>query len=440
MAISPFDSVMFRELYGDAEAAALFTDTAQLRAMLLFEGALAEVQGRLGIIPQDSAFFIARAAREVQIDPAGLAAGTAKDGVTAPALVAAFRKAMEAPEHAKWIHWGATSQDVIDTALVLRLRRFLEIMEGRLEALEATLAQQAARHAGTVLAARTRAQMATPTTLGAKIAVWAAPLARHRERLAQMRPRLLTVSLAGASGTNAALAGRGTEVMEGVAAELRLAASPIPWHAARDTIAELAGWLAMVTGSLGKMGTDIIALTQSEIREISAGTGGASSTMPHKSNPVEPEALVTLARRAGGDLSTIQNAMLHAQERDGAAWALEWMALPALCMGCAAALRHARALAETIEANPDRMRADIDATSGMMMAEAAVFALSAHMPRPEAQALVKRACAEALAHGTTLGATLPGLTDAPLDWDTVLDPASYTGDAPLYPGRLTTGD
>ncbi|QDL90481.1 3-carboxy-cis,cis-muconate cycloisomerase [Paroceanicella profunda] len=436
MAISPFDSVMFRELYGDAEAAALFTEAAQIRAMLLFEGALAEVQGRLGIIPQDSAFFIARSAREVQIDPAALAAGTARDGVVAPALVAAFRREMQAPEHAKWIHWGATSQDVIDTGLVLRLRRLLDILDSRLAALADTLAQQASRHAGTVLAARTRSQMATPTTLGAKIAVWAAPLARHRERLAQMRPRLLTVSLAGASGTNAALAGRGTEVMEGVADALGLAPSPIPWHAARDSIAELAGWLAMVTGSLGKMGGDIILLTQSEIREISAGTGGASSTMPHKSNPVEPETLVTLARRAGGDLSTIQNAMLHAQERDGAAWALEWMALPALCMGCAAALRHAATLAQTLEAAPERMRADIDATRGMMMAEAATFALSAHMPRPEAQTLVKRACAEALAQDSTLGAVLPGLTDVALDWDAVLDPASYTGDAPLYPGRL----
>lgn len=429
MAITPFDSALWRDLYGDAELQQLFTDSAEVRAMLLFEGALARVQGRLGIIPELSAAYIDRASMEVVIDPSGLAAGTAEAGVHAPALVDAFRAAMEAPEHAAHIHHGATSQDVVDTGLVLRLRRVLDIMDARLEAVIAALDDKARAEAETVMAARTRSQIATPTTLGAKIAVWRAPLARCRARLAELRPRLLRVSLGGASGTLAAMGPKGPEVAAALAVELRLTHDPVPWHAARDNIAELGSLMTLISGALGKIGVDLIGLMQSEVREVSAGIGGSSSTMPHKANPVGPEVLIALARANSGIVGRLYEAQLHAQEREGAAWALEWLTLPQVIVATGASLRHAQGLVETLEARPDAMAAHIAGTNGLMLAEAATFALAEHMPRPKAQALVKAACKTATAEGRHLRDVLAEASDAPVDWAAVFDPAGYVGNA-----------
>ncbi|MEM7269757.1 MAG: 3-carboxy-cis,cis-muconate cycloisomerase [Pseudomonadota bacterium] len=429
MAVTPFDSAIYRDLYGDAEVGALFTDSAEVRAMLLFEGALARVQGRMGLIPETAAAAIDRASQTVMIDPAGLAEGTASAGVPAPALVEAFRKAMEAPEHAAYIHWGATSQDVVDTGLMLRLRRALEIIDARLDALTQTLSGKASDYAETAMAARTRSQIATPTTLGAKIAVWRAPLMRCRERLAEARPRVLRLSLAGASGNLAAMGAQGPEVAAALAAELNLAHDPVPWHAARDGVAELAAQMALTTGALGKIGADLILLMQSEVREVTAGAGGGSSTMPHKSNPVGPEVLITLARANAGLTGRAFEAQIHANEREGAAWALEWMTLPQMVVAAAAALRHAQTLAETLAPRPETMAANMDATKGMMLAEAATFALAEHMPRPEAQALVKTAVKTAAERGAHLRDVLEAEVKAQIDWDAVFDPLSYTGAA-----------
>jgi 3-carboxy-cis,cis-muconate cycloisomerase len=431
--ISPFDGPLTAGLYGDAEVAALFAGSAEVRSMLLVEGALARVEGGLGIVPETSGRAIERAAREVVIDPAALADGMASAGVPVAALVAAFRREL-GPEHGAWLHWGATSQDVVDTGLVLRLRRVLEILDGRLERLVSVLGDQAERHRGTVIAARTRFRIATPTTLGAKIAVWTMPLLRHRQRLAELRPRLLRVSLAGASGTNAALQGRGAKVMRGLAAELGLAPAEVPWHAARDGVAELGGWLALVTGSLGKLGQDLILLGQSEVGEVTAGAGGGSSTMPHKANPVAAEALVTLARLNAGAVGDLHQAMLHGEERDGSALGLEWFALPAMCAAAGAATRHALELAETLAAHPERIAATFAADRGLMLAEAAVFVLAERMPRPEAQALVGEAVKAAEAQGTLAEALAARVPE--LDWARVLEPGRQTGDAEGLVDRL----
>ena len=432
MAVSPFDGPPAAGLYGDPEVAALFASGAEIRAMLLVEGALAEAEAGLGIIPEASAVAIARAAREVVIDPAELAEGMAGAGVPVAALVKAFRRTL-GPEHGAWLHWGATSQDVVDTGLVLRLRRVLDILDERLARLAATLADQAGRHRETVIAARTRYQIATPTTLGAKIAVWGLPLVRHRTRLAELRPRLLRVSLGGASGNNAALQGRGAEVMRAVAAALDLAPSEVPWHAARDAVAELGGWLSLVTGSLGKIGQDLILLGQSEVGEVTAGAGGGSSTMPHKANPVAAEALVTLARLNAGTVGTLHQALVAAQERDGVAMGLEWFALPQMCAAAGGATRLALGMAEALAAHPDRIAATFAADRGLMLAEAAVFALAGRMPRPEAQALVAEAVG-AIGDGTLPDALERRVPD--IDWPSVLDPRRLTGDAPALADRL----
>ena len=193
MSVSPFDSAMLRDLFTDREVATLFTDTAELRAMLVVEGMLAKVQGALGVIPSESAAFIHRSSLEVQIDPAGLSEATGQNGVCIPALVAAFRKEMEAPEHAQYAHWGATSQDIIDTGLALRLRQALALIEARGERMAKALARLAESHAETPMVARTYGQTANPTSFGAVAAAWGWPWLAHKERLAALRPRLLAV-------------------------------------------------------------------------------------------------------------------------------------------------------------------------------------------------------------------------------------------------------
>jgi 3-carboxy-cis,cis-muconate cycloisomerase len=439
MAVTPFDSPMMRDLLSDREVAALFSDGAEIRAMLLFEGALAKAQGAVGMIPQTAAAAIHRAARDVAIDGSALAAAVAAAGVAVPALIPAFRAGMNAPEHAAWVHWGATSQDAADTGLALRLKRCAAVLDARLGVILAALADAAEAHADLPMAARTRAQIATPTTFGARIASWGAPLLRARVRLARAAQGVALISLAGASGTLDAMGEGAEEVACLMAEELGLTAPDLPWHTGRDGLAEFAGALAILCGSLGKFGQDLILLGQSEVGELAAGEGGGSSTMPHKSNPVGPEVLLALARHASRLSGAVQEAMICGHERDGAAWTLEWLSLPQLCVTAAAACRHADALAASLRPDPARMRGNMEATGGMMMAEAAMFALSAGMPRPEAQAMVKAACADALAQGLHLRAALEARAGADLkgvDWDAAFDPARHTGLAPVFARRF----
>ncbi len=400
MAVSPFDSHLHRDLFTDPELRPLFTDTAELRAMLLVEGTLAKVQGKLGIIPRESGEFIHRAAMEIQLDPAGLADETARSGVCVPALVAAFRKAIDAPEHAQYIHWGATSQDIIDTALILRLRQALAKMDARLVSLIRSLGHLAEKHADLPMPARTWGQYATPTSFGAVVAGWGRPLLRHRLRLIELRPRLLRLSLSGAAGTLSVLGGKGGEVAREMAAALGLEPPEGSWHSARDCIAELAGWCAGLAASLGKTGEDLLILTRSEIGEAELSQGGSSSTMPQKSNPVLPALLVTLARFTAAQESAMRAAVLHREQRDGAAWMLEWLTLPPLVMASGRALRAAEDLAAGLAPRPEAMRAHLEADGGLILAEALVFALAREMPRPEAQKAVKALAEKAKSTGT----------------------------------------
>ena len=431
MSVTPFDSPLMRDLLSDRETAALFSDHAEIRAILLFEGALARAQGKLGVIPELAGAVIHRAAREAALDPTALTEGAAKAGVCVPALVPAFRAEIKGPEHAAYVHFGATSQDATDTALALRLKRLAGILDGRLEAILSRLGAAAEAHADLPMAARTRGQIATPTTFGARIAAWGAPLIRARARLARAAEGACLVSLAGASGNMAAMGPQAEEVAMAMAAELNLGAPDLPWHAGRDGLAEFAAALAILCGSLGKMGQDLILLAQSEIGEVRAGEGGGSSTMPHKQNPVGAEALVALARHASRLSGSMQEALIFAGERDGAAWQLEWMNLGQLCVAAGAATRHAEALSGALRPDPARMIANMDATRGLMMAEAAMFALAAAMPRPEAQALLKSACAEAAATGTNLREVLARRPEsAGIDLAEAFDYAANVGLAP----------
>jgi len=396
------DSAIYQGLMGDAETAALFSDSAEIRAMLLVEGALARVQGELGLIPQDAAAFIDRAAREVVIDPATLAAETARNGVPVPALLTAFRKAAGAPEPMAWLHWGATSQDIIDTALALRLRRVIEIWAARLDGLIADLGHLAAAHADVPMAARTYGQVATPSSFGAQVASWGRPLLRHRARLAAVRDDVLQVSLAGAAGTLSAMGPQGPRVRAGLAAALDLTDPGTGWHSERDGIASLGAWMAGLTASLGKMGEDLILLVQSGLGEVRIAGAGGSSTMPQKQNPVGPAVLVALARQVAGLNATMGQAVMHRQARDGAAWFTEWLTLPQMCQSTAKSLALAVDLSARIAPDVDAMARVLDAGGGTIHAEALVFALTAHMPRPAAETEVKTLVAQVLADGSDL--------------------------------------
>jgi len=436
MSTTPFDSAFLGPLLSDLEVAALLDDRAQISAMLRFEAALARAEGRCKVIPEEAAARIAAVAETLDLDPAALAEGTARDGIPVPALVAALRQVVGG-EAAAYVHWGATTQDVMDSGLVLRLKVILDILDARLAALGTQLAALASAERGTVMIARTRGQQATPTSFGLKVAGWLAPLRRHRDRLGQLRPRLEVLSFGGASGNLSALGDKALAVEAVLAEVLDLPAPALPWHSQRDGLVELANWLGLVCGSLGKMAGDILLLCQNEVGELrEGGGGGGSSTLPQKANPIRSEAILSLTRHCLGLSGQMQQTALHQHERDGVAWQLEWLTLPQMIVSTGAALRHALALIGDLQVDRDRMLANIEATNGLALAEAASFALSAHLPRPEAQALVKEACKEVLASGRHLIDLLAERSDAPIDWDALRDPAGQLGVAGDFIDRV----
>lgn len=437
-AISAADSAILGPLLGDAEIAACFTDAASVDAMARFEVALARAEASHGVIPAAAADVIVAKASGFAADFTQMGASTAGSAVPTIALVQQMRAHID-DEASAYLHWGATSQDVIDTALVLRLGTVLDVLEARLVRLTRTLAEQARAHRETVLPARTRYQQALPTSLGLKLASWLAPLPRQLERLAQMKPRLLCVQFGGAAGTLSALNDRGVAVMESLADELGLHAPPMHWHSQRDALAELGSWLSILTGVLGKLGQDIALHQQSEVgelRESDDPSRGGSSTMPQKANPIGAEAMVALARFNAGLLGTLHQAQVQENERGGPGWQLEWMTLPQMLTAAGAALNHALAFASDMVVDAERMRTNLASGFGLIMAEAYTFALAEHMPRPDAQALVKGACRQALAEQRELLDVLKTLTDAPVDWARAANPVNYLGVADEFIERV----
>lgn len=347
MTAAPFDHPYLSGLLGDAEIAALLSASAELREMLRFEAELAKAQSAEGVIPRKSADRIVAVLAGFSPDLDKLKDGAAQDGVVVPELVKQLRKAIGGSEAAH-VHFGATSQDVVDTSLALRLRDACAIFERRIDALVAELTSLKHRDGETQVMAHTRMQAAIPVAAARKIRSWRDPLARHRERLPAIRDGVAVLHFAGAAGTLEKLGDKGPAVARRLADALRLKAIEHPRHSERDGIAELASWLSLVTGSLGKMGQDIALAAQSEIGEIRLASGGGSSAMPHKVNPVGAETLVALARFNATLLSGMHQSLVHENERSGAAWTLEWMLLPQMTIACGAALLTAAKLVEDI--------------------------------------------------------------------------------------------
>ena len=435
MAASVFDSPLYTRLFPTGETGRLFSDTAAIRAMLLVEGALAQAQGKLGIIPELSAAAIQRAASEIQIDPGALAASTGENGVCVPGLVAEFRREMQAPEHAQFVHWGATSQDIIDTGLMLRLRQCLALAEADLRAIIAALAKDADAHAKTPMAGRTYGQHATPTSWGAVLAGWGMPLIDAVEALPDLRDGALWVSLSGAAGTAAALGPHAAQLRADLAKGLGLRDPGRSWHVDRGPLLRIADWMSQVIATLAAMGHTIVGLTATDIREVSLGAAGASSTMPQKENPVSPSAIVALSHQFTGLRAGLQASGIHQHQRDGSAWFAEWLILPELCLTHASALHHARALSTGMTPDTAQMRRAVDAT-GMVHAEALSFALTDRMTRPAAQAATKKLCQTADQTRQSLAAAAQAaFPDLP---DGLFDPTCQMGQAPAEAQAFVT--
>jgi len=324
-------------LAGDAAIQALPSDAAEIAAMLRVERALADASADAGWISPDAAAAIATAIDGFTPDFAALEAGMAQDGVVIPALVKQLRARVPEP-HGAALHKGATSQDIIDTALMLQLVPIFDLYEIRLDALLARLDRLAYDWSGRALMAHTRMQVALPTTWDAKLASWSEPLQRHLRALAAMRRSLLVVQLGGPVGDRSSFAGRGDAIAEHLAHRLDLGLAA-PWHTTRDPIVALGALLALISGTLGKIGADLALLAQNEVAAIKLEGGGGSSAMAHKANPVNAEVLVALARANAGLSANLQQAMVHEYERSGAAWTLEWLTLPQMLVNTGASLR-----------------------------------------------------------------------------------------------------
>ena len=433
--VSPLDSGIFGPLFTDDEISSLLSDDAFVRTMVQVEVALARAEARAGVIPEKAAAQISKVIAE-KIDAATLAKGTVRSGFPIIALVQEVRKQV-GTDAAPFVHWGATTQDIMDTACVLQLRAVAKILKARLGEIARHLSQLADSHRNTVLAGRTHGQQAAPITFGLKVASWIAPLVRHVERLVEILPRLLVVQFGGAAGTLAALGDKGLRVTDELATELNLGVPAMPWHAQRDSFVEFAGWLSLVTGSLGKMAEDIILLAQTEVGEVGesaeAGRGG-SSTMPQKSNPITSELILAAARANASLLSAMHHAQIQEHERATHGWQMEWLTLPQMVLLTGGALRHSLYLAKNLQVDAAAMRTNIARAHDVILAEAAAFALANAMPRPAAEELVKKACAIALSENKPLIEVVKKLANASLkksdvDWQALADPKNYLGES-----------
>ena len=428
MAVSVVDSQIFSELFPTGDIGRLFTDNAEIRAMMLVEGKLARIQGKHGCIPQESAEAIHRAAMELQVDPSELAKSTGENGVNVPGLVASFQKHMQAPEHAQYVHFGATSQDIIDTGLMLRLRQMLSLQEELLRTVLEQLAELAQEYAELPMVARTYGQAAALTSFGATVATWGNPLVDLLKALPKLRQNSLWVSLSGAVGTSAALGKDSPVLRAGLAESLGLRDPERSWHSDRSPVLRIVTWQSDLSTALGKMAEDILILRQSNLNTVTLGQSGASSTMPQKQNPVGPSAISSLSRYVIGQQSVLQQAALHKEARDGASWFTEWLALPQLCLSANSALLIAKEMCVALLPDKSAIQLDIKRTRGMIYAEALCFELAKSKPRPKAAADIKELCVSLQNTDTDLVET------AKLKWPALINfnPIDQLGEAPEF--------
>jgi 3-carboxy-cis,cis-muconate cycloisomerase len=445
MPSTPFDSAIFRDAFGAPAMRAVFSDGAAVRRWVEVEVELAAAEARAGVIPAAAAEAIRAGARPDAIDLAKLKSET--DLVGYPIVGLVHQLASQVGEAGRYVHWGATTQDIMDTATVLQIREALALVEADLEAIDAALAALAAKHRQTVMAGRTHLQHALPVTFGYKAAVWLAMIRRHRHRLAELRPRVLVGQFAGAAGTLASLGDKGLAVHDALMEELGLARPPAPWHVARDAFAETVSFLGLVTGSLAKIATDVMLMMQTEVAEAFepfVQGRGSSSTMPQKRNPISCEFILAAAKMVRGHVGLMLDGMAADHERATGPWQLEWVAIPEAFLAASGALRQSRLMLEGLIVDAGRMRRNLDLTGGLIVAEAVMMALAQHTGRGAAHDLVYGACRAALDSGTTLLAELERLPEVTRHLDAkrlaeLTDPINYLGSAPAMIDRVLRG-
>jgi 3-carboxy-cis,cis-muconate cycloisomerase len=434
MPATMLDSAIFRDIFTTAAMRSVFSDESRVQKYLDIEAALARVQARLMIIPQQAADEIVRRCQVEKFDIAKLKAQTERIGYpvlpVVQQLVALCRDGL-----GEWCHWGATTQDITDTATILQVRDALAIVEGDLAAICASLAALAKRHRDTPMAGRSNLQQATPITFGYKMAVLLAAFERHRERLVQLKPRVLVGEFGGATGTLASLGKDGLKVQAALMDELGLGQPEIAWHTARDRIAEVGCFLGLVTGTLGKIATDVKLMMQTEVEEVYEPFHegrGSSSTMPQKRNPISSvyiTAQVAIVRQLA---AALLDAMVEDHERSTGPWEIEWIVVPEIFLLSAGALAQAKFVVAGLQVDEKKMRANLDLTRGLIVSEAVMMGLGPHLGRQRAHDLVYDICRKVVATGRPLldllaeDKEIAGHLDRPA-LAKLCDPANYLG-------------
>ncbi|MER5386766.1 3-carboxy-cis,cis-muconate cycloisomerase [Streptomyces sp. NPDC002688] len=422
-------------------ASAATSDTAYLRALLDAEAALTRAQASLGLAPADAATAVSSAAHAGDFDVASIALRARGGGNPVIPLVADLTAAVPA-EFGPYVHRGATSQDILDSATMLVAARTLDLVLSDLDRTERALTRLAEEHRDTVLPGRTLTQHAVPTTFGLKAAGWRSLVLDARDRVRAVRSSL-PAQLGGAAGTLAAFAVFGADDTRALTAvyahELGLAEPVLPWHTLRTPIADLAGALAFTAGALGKTAADVLTLSRTEIAELAEGSGGGSSAMPHKANPVRATLVAAAARRAPLLAATLYGAMTAEDERPAGAWHAEWEPLRDLLRLVGGAARDAAELTEGLRVNADAMREHLGLTHGLIVSERLAAELSPVLGRAAAKELLTRAAERAVTERRSLADVLgeePGLKDVPdVDLADLTDPTRYTGSAGVLTDR-----
>ncbi len=430
------DSDIFKDMFGTPGMRAVFSDDNLLNCYVDTEVALAVAQGRTGVIPQAAADAIAQAGATVALDRAALKAEA--ENVGYPILGLVRQLSAKLGEAGRYVHWGATTQDIMDTGTVLQIRAALTLVEREMVAVSAALQKLAERYRDTAMAGRTHLQQALPITFGYKCAIWLAAMDRHMVRLRELKPRVLVAQLGGAAGTLASLGDKGLDVRREFARELKLSDPPITWHVARDAVVETVNFLGLVTGTLGKIGFDIMLMMMTELGEAFepfASHRGASSTMPQKRNPISSEILVANAKAVRQHCGLMLDAMIQDFERATGPWQVEWMAIPESFILTAGSLAQATFMLEGLVVDEARMRANLDMTRGLIVAEAVMMGLAPRLGRQQAHDVVYAACRDALGQGRSLFDVLVAnpAVSAALDEQrlrALCDPANYLGSAP----------
>ncbi len=399
MPATALDSAVFRDIFTTAAMRGVFADENRVQCYLDIEAALARVEARLGIIPAAAADEICRHCHAEQFDMARLKQQTELIGYpvlpVVQQLVGLCRDGL-----GEWCHWGATTQDITDTATVLQIRAALSLVEDDLDAIAASLAGLARAHRDTPMAGRSNLQQAVPITFGYKMAVILAGIDRHRARLRELRPRVLVGEFGGAAGNLSSLGTRGLEVQAALMTELGLGQPEIAWHTMRDRIAEAGCFLGLVTGTLGKIATDVKLMMQTEVEEAYepfAEGRGSSSTMPQKRNPISSNYIIACTSMVRQNVAALLDAMVEDHERATGPWEIEWIAVPEIFLLSAGALAQARFLVAGMQVDPQRMRANLDLTGGLIVSEAVMMGLGPHLGRQRAHDLVYDICRKSLA-------------------------------------------